>query len=136
MAIKAKKVKMTRRERCKYRVRKKIYGTDDCPRVTITRSNNHTYAQAISDSNGKTLVSACTLDKDVQGKMGAVDKEGAPNDSTSRKSIVAAKAVGVVLGEKCKGLNIEKAVFDRNGFQFHGRVKAVADGLRDAGMTL
>lgn len=106
------------RKRRQQRVRRSIRGTADLPRLTVFRSNKHMYAQVISDDNGQTLVSASTLKLDVKG--------------TGNKG--AARKVGEVIAELCKQRNIERVVFDRNGFLFHGRIKEVAEGARAAGL--
>src|SRR4051794_37407456 len=102
------------------RVRKKVVGTDTRPRVCVFRSNKHIYAQVISDDQGKTLVSVSSL-SDAIG-------EGA------KRGLTVAKQVGVALAKVCKEKNIEHVIFDRNGFLYHGRVKAVADGAREGGL--
>jgi large subunit ribosomal protein L18 len=110
------------RQRRKIRVRKKVRGTDLRPRVCVFRSNKHIYAQVISDSEGKTLVTVSTLSENLAEQI----KEA--------KGVVAAKQVGVALAKVCKEKNITRVVFDRNGFIYHGRVKAVADGAREGGL--
>src|SRR5262245_50225263 len=110
------------RLRRKERVRKKILGTDALPRVCIYRSNKHIYAQVITDDQGKTLATVSTLSKDFT--------DGAKKS----KRVEAAKQVGLALAKVCKDKNIIQVVFDRNGFLFHGRVKAIADGAREGGL--
>jgi large subunit ribosomal protein L18 len=134
MAKKTKKVRMTSRQRSKFRIRKKISGTDERPRISVSRSDKHIYAQVISDTSGKTLAAASTLDKEVIDAIAGVSDECAPNDAKSTKSVRAAYALGSILGQRCKAKNIESAVFDRNGLLYHGRVKALADGAREAGL--
>jgi large subunit ribosomal protein L18 len=110
------------RLRRKVRVRKKIVGTDARPRVCVFRSNKHIYAQVISDDQGKTLASVSTLSDSLA-------------ESTKKaKGVDVAKLVGLALAELCKEKSILQVVFDRNGFLFHGRVKAVADGAREGGL--
>ena len=111
------------RLRRKVRVRKKVQGTDQRPRICVFRSNKHVYAQVISDDRGVTLVSVSTLSKDVLGA-----------DESSNKGVSAAKQVGIALAKVCKEKNITRVVFDRNGFLYHGQVKAVADGAREGGL--
>lgn len=111
------------RLRRKARVREKIIGTDSRPRVCVFRSNKHIYAQVISDDQGKTLVTVSTLSKELA-------------DGSKKKRVDAAKKVGLALANVCKQKNITKVVFDRNGFLYHGRVKAVADGAREGGLEL
>ena len=101
------------------RVRGKISGTPECPRLNVFRSNANIYAQIIDDVNGVTLVSANTLEKDFEGATGNVE---------------AAKKVGTVLAERAKAKGIEQVVFDRGGYIFHGRVAALAEGAREAGL--
>lgn len=134
MATHGKKLAKTSREKKKLKIRKKIAGTAEKPRLSIFRSSKHTYAQVIADENHKTLVAASTLDKEVQAAIAKLAKEEA-GDKKSSKSCLAARAVGVVLAERSKAAKIEKVVFDRNGFLFTGRVKALADGAREGGLN-
>ncbi len=101
------------------RVRGKISGTPECPRLNVFRSNANIYAQIVDDVNGVTLVSANTLEKDFEGATGNAE---------------AAKKVGAVLAERAKAKGIEQVVFDRGGYIFHGRVAALAEGAREAGL--
>ena len=101
------------------RVRGKISGTPECPRLNVYRSNTNIYAQIIDDVNGVTLVSANTLEKDFEGATGNAE---------------AAKKVGAILAERAKAKGIEQVVFDRGGYIFHGRVAALAEGAREAGL--
>lgn len=114
------KVKNARRTRRRAHIRKRIIGTPDCPRLCVFRSLNHFYAQIVDDYQGRTLVSACTRDKD----LGLAQTGNA----------AAAAAVGAKLAEKAKSAGIGKVAFDRGGFLFHGRVKAMADAARKAGL--
>src|SRR5699024_5815041 len=102
------------------RVRKKIFGTPERPRLNIYRSGKHIYAQIIDDISEKTLVSASTLDKSL--------------DLTSANNKEAAKSVGKLIGEKAIDEGIEKVVFDRSGYIYHGRIKELADGARESGL--
>jgi len=102
------------------RIRGKISGTPECPRLNVFRSNANIYAQIIDDVNGVTLVSANTLEKEFEGATG--NKE-------------AAKKVGLVLAERAKAKGIECVVFDRGGYIYHGRVAALADGAREGGLN-
>ncbi len=104
------------------RVRRKLSGTPSKPRLCVFRSGKHMYAQLIDDVAGNTLVSASTLDKDLN------------LDST--ENIEAAKAVGEAIAKKALDEGIEQVVFDRGGYLYHGRVKAVAEGAREAGLKL
>ena len=112
------------RRRRQARVRKKVVGTDARPRVCVFRSNKHIYAQVISDDRGMTVASASTLSTPVPGAA----------QSKAGKGIAAAKQVGLALAKICQDKNITRVVFDRNGFLFHGQVKAVADGAREGGL--
>ena len=104
------------------RVRKKISGTPEMPRLSVYRSNKHIQAQIIDDTKGITLVSASTLDPALKGKLDEVDKKGAAN------------LVGKLLGERAVQAGIKNVVFDRGGYVYTGRVAAVADGAREAGL--
>jgi large subunit ribosomal protein L18 len=111
--------KVAARKRRHFRVRKKVRGTAERPRVAVFRSNKHIYAQLIDDVSGRTLASASTKEKGLSGSGATVE---------------AAKAVGQRLGERAKAAGVTTSVFDRGGFKYHGRVAAVADGARDAGL--
>lgn len=102
------------------RVRGKVSGTADCPRLCVYRSTNNIYAQIIDDVKGVTLVSASSLDKSIEGNGG--NKE-------------AAKAVGKLVAERAKEKNITEVVFDRGGNIYHGRVKELAEGARESGLN-
>jgi len=119
MATKQKNIARIRRQQ---RVRKKILGTDARPRVCVYKSGRHIYVQVISDDKGMTLASASTLSPDLADEIKNI------------KGVEAAKRVGRNLAKVCKEKNINRVVFDRNGFLFHGRVKAVADGAREGGL--
>jgi large subunit ribosomal protein L18 len=118
MAIKRADIGRRRRQE---RVRKKVLGTDARPRICVFRSNKHIYAQVISDNQGKTLASVSTLSEALA-------------EAAKTKGVETAKQVGLALAKACKEKNIIKVVFDRNGFLYHGRVKAVADGAREGGL--
>jgi len=104
------------------RVRRKVAGTSDRPRLAVYRSEHHIYAQVIDDAAGRTLVAASTLDASVRGEH----KYGGNVD--------AAKAVGRLLAERAREKGVQKVVFDRGGFAYHGRVAGLADGAREAGL--
>ena len=106
----------------KERIRKKLSGTPSKPRLSIYKSLKHLHAQVVDDDAGRTLVAASTLSKELKGKLEAGDKKA------------AAKQVGLLIAEKCKAAKIDKVVFDRNGFPYHGRIAAVADGAREGGL--
>ena len=102
------------------RIRGKISGTPECPRLNVFRSNANIYAQIIDDVNGVTLVSANTLEKEFEGATGNAE---------------AAKKVGLVLAERAKEKGIVDVVFDRGGYVYHGRVAALAEGAREGGLN-
>lgn len=104
------------------RVRRKIWGMPERPRLSVFRSSKHIYAQLVDDVKGHTLVFASSLEEALRGSV----KKGS--------TVAAAKAVGKLVGERAKQKSIEKVVFDRGGRAYHGRVKAVADGAREAGL--
>ncbi|BDG34216.1 50S ribosomal protein L18 [Parageobacillus sp. VR-IP] len=108
------------RKRRHARVRKKIFGTAERPRLNVFRSNKHIYAQIIDDMKAVTLVSASTLDKEF--------------DLESTGNIEAAKKVGELVAKRALEKGIKKVVFDRGGYLYHGRVKALADAAREAGL--
>ena len=109
-----------RRSRIHTRVRNKITGTAERPRVAIYKSLQHIYVQAIDDSRGVTLASASSVEKDVKARG---------------SNIATAKAVGELLGRRMKEQGIDTAVFDRGGYRYHGRVKALADAVREQGLN-
>jgi large subunit ribosomal protein L18 len=109
-----------RRVRRHRRVRKKILGTAERPRLAVFRSSKHIYVQAIDDMSGATLAAASTMETGSRGgRTGTVE---------------AARGVGTLLGERAKAAGITRVVFDRGGYRYHGRVAAVADGARAAGL--
>ncbi len=111
--------KQRRRLKRKLRIRKKVNGTPDRPRLTVYKSNRYTYLQAIDDTRGITLAAASNIEKELRNIRNRVDEVG---------------KLGEVIAKRLKEKNIEKAVFDRNGYLFHGIVKAVAEGARKAGL--
>jgi large subunit ribosomal protein L18 len=111
--------KTQRRTRIRSRIRKKVSGTAETPRLAVFRSNKEIYAQIVDDLSGKTLVAASSLQKDLT-------KEGTKTD--------VAKAVGVELAKKAVAAGVEVCSFDRGGYLYHGRVKALADGAREGGL--
>lgn len=114
--------RLSGRLRRKLRVRKKVKGTPERPRLCVYRSLRHMYAQIIDDTVGHTLAAASTLDKELRGRL-----QGTGN-------IEAAKEVGRLVAKRALEKGIKKVVFDRNGFLYHGRVKAVAEAAREAGL--
>ena len=113
-------IKKERRIRRKAANRKKISGTPECPRLTVYKSNRHIYAQVIDDVAGVTLAASSSDEKNF------VKPEG------DKKAV--AKKIGEFIAERCKAKGIEAVVFDRNGYPFHGRVKALADAARENGL--
>jgi large subunit ribosomal protein L18 len=118
MSIKSRKS----RERRRRRVRMKLSGTSERPRLNVFRSLDHIYAQVIDDVEGRTLASASSLDKDLRSEM---------SDKTKKEQ---AELVGKTVAERAKVVGIETVVFDRGGFLYHGRIKALADGAREGGL--
>ncbi|MBK6506792.1 MAG: 50S ribosomal protein L18 [Ignavibacteria bacterium] len=112
-----------RRARIKHQIRKKVGGTAEKPRMVVYRSLNHIYTQLIDDSSGKTIFSVSSKSKDIAEKLAG-----------SKGRIEMSKLVGKLAAEKAISQNISSVIFDRNGFLYHGRVKAVADGAREGGL--
>ncbi len=110
------------RNKRKSRIRRKLSGSTARPRLTVYKSLKHIYAQVVDDTTGRTLAFASTLSKELKGK-----------DEGDKKA--DAKRVGALIAEKCKAANVNQVVFDRNGNPYHGRVAAVADAAREAGLT-
>ncbi len=108
--------KVERRIKIKFRIRKKVNGTAERPRLSVFRSNKQIYAQVINDNEGKTLASASSLGLEKLAKT------------------EQAKKVGAILAEKAKAAGVEQVVFDRNGYLYHGRVQALAEGAREGGL--
>lgn len=111
--------KISRRERIKKGIRKKLAGSESRPRLSVYRSNKGIYAQIINDETGNTIVSASSLSKDFSGTGSKTDQ-----------SI----AVGKLVAEKALAAGVKEVVFDRNGYLYHGRIKSLADGAREAGL--
>jgi large subunit ribosomal protein L18 len=107
------------RARIHKRIRRKLSGNSERPRLAVFRSVAHIYAQVIDDSRGTTLVSASSVGKDAKSKGG---------------NVAAAKAIGKLVAERAKEKGIKSVVFDRGGYQYHGRIKALADAAREAGL--
>ena len=112
--------KLDRRTKIKFRIRKKIFGTGERPRLSVFRSNKQIYAQIIDDNEGATLASASSKEK------GFAEKKGAKNELS--------KEVGKNLAQKAKEKGITEVVFDRNGYLYHGRIKSLAEGAREGGL--
>lgn len=113
-------VKALRRQRIKYTIRKKVSGTAQLPRLSVFRSNTDIYAQLIDDVNGNTLAATSSRDKDIAAQKGT--------------KIEKSKMVGEAIAKKAIALGLSSCVFDRGGFLYHGRIKAVADGAREGGL--
>ena len=119
------KTKEDRRDRIKYRIRRRVQGTVERPRLTVFRSVTHMYVQVVDDATGKTIASASTVEPAVKGVL--------PQKATGG-NVEGAKAIGKTIAERLIGQGVKRVVFDRNGFLYHGRVKAVADAAREAGL--
>ncbi|MEM9691791.1 MAG: 50S ribosomal protein L18 [Myxococcota bacterium] len=113
---------VTGRRRRQLRIRNRITGTPQRPRLSIFRSASHIYAQVIDDEAGRTLADASSHSKELKGQLDGKDKTE------------VAKAVGALVAQRCKAKDITKVVFDRGGFLYHGRVQALADAAREAGL--
>ncbi|MBI5420350.1 MAG: 50S ribosomal protein L18 [Deltaproteobacteria bacterium] len=110
------------RRKRKSRIRKRIFGTEQRPRLSVFRSAKHIYAQLVVDSTGSTILTASTQSPEIKSEIAGLKKSD------------AAKKVGELLGRKAAEKNIRRVVFDRNGFLYHGRVKALAEGARESGL--
>jgi large subunit ribosomal protein L18 len=119
------KTKDDRRQRIKFRLRKRTVGHTDRPRLTVFRSVSHMYVQVIDDTTGRTIASASTVEPGVKGSLGKSAKGG---------NVAGAKMIGKTIAERLLENGVKRVVFDRNGFLYHGRVKAVADAAREAGL--
>jgi large subunit ribosomal protein L18 len=119
------KTKKDRRHRISLRLRKRIAGTPERPRLSVFRSVSHIYAQVIDDRAGATVVSASSIEPAVKAQLTGTDRGG---------NQAGARAIGKLVAERLKEKGITRVVFDRGGFLYHGRVKAVADGAREAGL--
>ena len=117
------KRKVTTRQRSKTRIRKKIHGTPDMPRLSVYRSLNHIYTQLVDDTTGKILSSASTLSKEIQSEI-----------KISKSKVDKSKVVGNLIAKKATEKKIITVVFDRGGYRYHGRVQAVAEGAREGGL--
>jgi large subunit ribosomal protein L18 len=118
----AKKSRSASREKRHLRVRKKVFGTPTCPRLSVFRSVSEIYAQVIDDMDETTLVSASSIDTELRGKMAGLKKSE------------QAQLVGKTVAQRAKDKGIDMVVFDRGGFRYTGRVKALADGAREGGL--
>ncbi len=118
-------LKKIRRARRKMSIRKDIYGTTEKPRLSIFRSLNNIFVQLVDDTNGNVLISASTIDKEIKSKI-----------TEKMTKIDQSKLIGKVIAERAIAKNIKEAIFDRNGYIYHGRVKALADAARESGLKL
>ena len=118
------KTREDRRDRIKHRIRKRVSGTETRPRLTVFRSVAHMYVQVVDDMSGRTLASASSVEPAVKGTLG-----GARGGN-----VAGARAIGKTIAERLLEKGVKQVVFDRNGFLYHGRVKAVADAAREAGL--
>lgn len=112
-----------RKERIRFQIRKKLRGTSEVPRLVVYRSLYHIYAQLIDDVNSKTILTVSTKSKDVSDKL-----------SGAKGKVEKSKLIGKLTAEKAISNSISSVVFDRNGYLYHGRVKALADGAREGGL--
>jgi large subunit ribosomal protein L18 len=119
------KTKEDRRDRIKYRIRKRVQGTESRPRLTVYRSVAHIYVQVVDDTTGRTIASASSVEPSVKGTLEKAARGG---------NIAGAQAIGKTIAGRLKDKGVTRVVFDRNGFLYHGRVKAVADSAREAGL--
>ncbi len=119
------KTTQDRRDRIKFRIRKRVRGTGERPRLTIFRSVSHMYVQVVDDASGRTIASASTVEPAVKGTLEKTSGGG---------NVGGAKAIGKTIAERLIEKGVRRVVFDRNGFLYHGRVKAVADAAREAGL--
>jgi large subunit ribosomal protein L18 len=117
----AKNKKQLRRQRIRRGLRKRLHGTTDKPRLSVFRSNEHIYAQLIDDDSGHTLASASSLESAIEAAKGT--------------RIEVSREVGKLLAARAKESGVEELVFDRNTYRYHGRVKALAEGVREGGIT-
>jgi len=113
--------KLIRRQKIRNRIRKKVVGTSAQPRLSVFRSNADIYVQVINDDNGTTIAAASSRDKDIKVQAGT--------------KVEKSKMVGAAIARKLTELGVEKVAFDRGGNLYHGRIKAVADGAREAGLN-
>ncbi len=119
------KTKEDRRERIKYRLRKRVRGSEARPRLTVYRSVSHIYVQVVDDMTGRTIASASSIEPALKGSLGKQAKGG---------NVAGAQAIGKTIASRLIEKGVKRVVFDRNGFLYHGRIKAVADAAREAGL--
>ena len=116
------KTQQEKRERRKHSIRKKVNGTAERPRLTVFRSSKHIYAQVVDDDAHQTIATASTLDEQILPQLAGLKKSD------------KAKKIGAAIAERLKAKGIDKVVFDRNGYIYHGRIMALADAAREAGL--
>ncbi len=119
------KTREDRRDRIKYRIRKRVQGVGERPRLTVFRSVSHIYVQVVDDATGRTIASASTTEPAVKGTL---------EKKATGGNVEGARAIGKTIAERLIDKGVKRVVFDRNGFLYHGRVKAVADAAREAGL--
>ena len=119
------KTKDDRRQRIRYRIRARVQGTEARPRLTVFRSVSHIYVQVVDDMTGRTIAAASSVEPAVKGTLGKQGRGG---------NVAGAKVIGKTIAERLLEKGVKQVVFDRNGFLYHGRVKAVADAAREAGL--
>ena len=119
------KTKEDRRDRIKHRLRKRIRGSEQRPRLTVYRSVAHIYVQVVDDMTGRTIASASSVEPSVKGTFAKQAKGG---------NVAGAQAVGKTIAQRLMEKGVKRIVFDRNGFLYHGRIKAVAEAAREAGL--
>ena len=119
------KTRDDRRQRIKFRIRKRVSGSQERPRLTVFRSVGHMYVQVVDDMTGRTIASASTVEPSVKGALPKTASGG---------NVEGAKAIGKTIAERLLEKGVKRVVFDRNGFLYHGRVKAVAEAAREAGL--
>ncbi|MEW5744721.1 MAG: 50S ribosomal protein L18 [Nitrospirota bacterium] len=115
-------IKEQARKRRHVRIRKKVLGTDERPRLCVYKSLNNIYAQLVNDVQGRTVVAASTVEKDLRGESG------------HKGNVTTAKKVGALLASRALKAGVTRVVFDRGGYKYHGRIKALADGAREGGL--
>ncbi len=115
-------LKVAARDLRRARIRRRVRGTDTRPRLSVFRSERHIYVQVVIDSAGKTLLAVSTLTPELRAQL------------KKTTNVAAAKEVGLLVARRCKEKGINRVVFDRNGFLYHGRVRALADGAREGGL--
>jgi len=114
--------KIVARDRRRARVRRRVRGTDERPRLSVFRSVKHVYAQVVVDTSGQTLLTVSTRSPELRGEL------------AKTRDVAAAKQVGLLTARRCQEKGIKRVIFDRNGFLYHGRVRAVAEGAREGGL--